>query len=101
MRGVGVHQILEELNGVPQPIGTIALTTSNASLSIVPGARYMVQPDTDCWIGVGYVPTATGTTAGVQVLAGERFYFCARLIDTTLNALVLAGTGNLNVHKLS
>lgn len=117
-RNLGVHQILLQLNGSPQYLGTIQSTgtnvISNLSGAILPGDRLMVVPDV-----AGYVlgsesattpATVNSATNGVPVAGLEKVYI--NLADTTtpgynkatdeawLQWISASGTTNLKVFRL-
>ena len=117
-RGLAVAQIMEQLNGSPQYLGTIQSTGSNviSSLSSVikPGDRLLVQPD-----AAGYIlaadasssPTVTNSSSnGVKLAADEKFYITLATNQTPnkintadegwLQWISGSGTANLKVWRL-
>lgn len=117
-RGLSVAQIMEQLNGSPQYLGTIQSTGSNVisnlSSLIQPGDRLLVQPN-----AAGYVlaadssssPTVTNSsTTGVRLAANERFCITLATNQTPnkintedegwLQWISSSGTANLKVWRL-
>lgn len=118
-RGLNVHQIMEQLNGSPQYIGTIQSTgtnvISNISSGIRPGDRLLVQPDSAGFIlaadNATTPSTVNSSTTGVRVDAFEKFYITLGDTNTPaksgLNAdeawlqwISASGTTNLKVWRL-
>jgi hypothetical protein len=118
-RGLNVHQIMEQLNGSPQYLGTIQSTganvISNLSGAIRPGDRLLVQPDASGFIlGADNATTPTtvnSATTGLRIDALEKFYITLSDINTParggliadeswLQWISVSGTTNLKVWRL-
>lgn len=117
-RNLNVHQIMEQLNGSPQYLGTIQSAgtnvISNLSSAIRAGDRLLVQPD-----AAGYVlaadaaaspSTTNSSTTGLKLLADEKCYLTLAGASTPgkanntaeayLQWISASGTTNLKVWRL-
>lgn len=115
-RGLDTFQILQQLNGSPQYLGTIQSTGSNVISDITAlikkGDRLMVQPDAPGYIlgaNASSSPLVTNSaTTGVKLQADEKYYIC--LMDDSsagsddgedyVQWISATGTTNLKVWRL-
>jgi hypothetical protein len=118
-RGLSVERIMEQLNGSPQYLGTIAVTTansiSNLSGAIRPGDRLLLIADAACYVLAGDSATVPSTVLtasnGVVLAASEKFYMTLSDGANTpgkyntkdeawVQAITASGTANLRVFRL-
>lgn len=115
-RGLGIHQLFEQMNGSPQYLGTIQSTgtnvISNLSSAIKQGDRLLVQPDAAGYcLGSNHATTPTVTnssTTGVYVEANEKFFIGLVPDESSQNTngekwlqwISVTGTTNLKVWLL-
>lgn len=115
-RNLSIQQEFAALNGSPQYLGTIQSTGPNVisaiSAAIHKGDQLMVQPDADGYIlGGDHATTPTvvnSATAGVKVVADEKYYLCLKADDSPSNQngegylqwISATGTTNLKVWRM-
>lgn len=107
MRGLGTHQILQELNGSPQYVETVAATTSSGTSTLLrAGDRLMLQSDAAVFLKPGASGVVAVVAQGVGLDPGEKYFLClqggpaASATEDRIAFITASGTANVKIFRL-